>query len=361
MICGFVAKTIDTGGAQKMMAFLINTLSSCADKIYLFLEQQQDTQYHLPNNAEIVLLKTTIKAGKVTHLKSIVSDLHNQIIKYNLNSISAFGAYYSLAAVLAAKKTNAKIICSERRSPCNLSFVWRVLSRYAYKRCDKVVFQLEDAASFYRGINKENKAIIPNPYLSDFEYVTPSAIKRRKVICLAAARLEYEKGFDLGLSALKHVIEVHPEYDIYVYGCGDIHQYDSIMDEPCFAKHVIFKGLSQNIISDILSCSVFVLPSRNEGIPNMLLEAMGAGIPCVAFDCPPGGPKLLIGQNNERGLLVPAQNVSELTKAVLMILENENLSNEISNNAQLVKTIFEQSTIQKLWIDLFKKCIGNIK
>lgn len=357
MNCGFVARAIDTGGAQKMMMFVVKVLAAKCDNLFLYLETDRTQSYDLPPNVKAVLLSDFNSKSKVLRLKKTANSLHKMIILHNLDSITAFGAYYSLVAVLAARRTNAKIICSERRSPQHLSFVWKTLSKYAYSRCDRVVFQLNDAALFYKKIKKEKKIIIPNPYLSSFDKNVPLAAERKKIICFAAARLEYEKGFDLGLKALIEVLKLHPDYSVFVYGNGDTHQYDYIIDNSSLSGHVIFKGLAKNVVEEIYDCAVFVLPSRDEGIPNILLESLGAGIPCVAFDCPPGGSRLLLGSNNERGILVPAENVGKLTKAVLSVIEDNHLSDTISNSALAVRTMFSSSEIAKMWVKVFEEAL----
>lgn len=228
----------------------------------------------------------------------------------------------------------------------------------SYGKCDRIVFQLKDAASFYKLIPEAKKSIIPNPYLSSFNYFPPEAQNRKKIIVMAAARLEYEKGFDLGFRALSLVLNKHPEYEIFVYGAGN-HElmYGRLLDELNIRNKVFFKGLSSQVIQDIYQNSVFLLPSRSEGIPNMLIEAMGAGMPCVAFDCPPGGPRFLFGDNNERGILVALNDCDTMADMVNMLLEDRSLMDMYSSAAQDIIKLIDPSKIENLWINTFKKTL----
>ena len=62
------------------------------------------------------------------------------------------------------------------------------------------------------------------------------------------------------------------------------------------------------------------MSSDYEGLPNALMEAMAMGFPVVSTDCPCGGPKMLIG-NNENGILVPVNDAKALADAVIYLIQ----------------------------------------
>ena len=89
-----------------------------------------------------------------------------------------------------------------------------------------------------------------------------------------------------------------------------------------------------------------------EGIPNMLLESMAAGIPCVAADCPPGGPRMLL-ENDKNGLLVPVENVDATADAVCELIGNAELRNSVAENATKVTERFKPEKIEEMWRQCF--------
>ena len=141
----------------------------------------------------------------------------------------------------------------------------------------------------------------------------------------------------------------YPRLKLLIYGSGPLEkELKSYVKHLNLENKVIFKGEVDDIKTAIYKAKMFVLASDYEGMPNALMEAMALGVPCISTDCPCGGPKYLI-KNEDNGLLVPIKNNNELTKAMLKLLDNENLSNKISRNAFLNSRKYEPNKICLLW------------
>jgi len=108
-------------------------------------------------------------------------------------------------------------------------------------------------------------------------------------------------------------------------------------------------------VKDQLSnASIFVLPSRSEGLPNVLLQAMAAGLPIVATRV--GGIPSLI-RDGENGLLVTADDPEELAEAIKKLLMNRDLAERLGRNARKTAEEYRVERVVKLYEELFKRAI----
>jgi glycosyltransferase involved in cell wall biosynthesis len=158
---------------------------------------------------------------------------------------------------------------------------------------------------------------IPNaaPALS----APPSSLERPLVV--AAGRLTRQKGFDMLIPAFAQVVERHPEWTLRICGGGP--------QRHALARQVVELGLSHNVFlmgpvdhleRQMSQASMFVLSSRHEGLPMVMIEAMSLGVPVVSFDCPTGPGDVI--QDGHSGVLVPADDVDALAKAMLALIED---------------------------------------
>ena len=86
------------------------------------------------------------------------------------------------------------------------------------------------------------------------------------------------------------------------------------------ADAVKLPGFVANPFASMRRCSVFVLPSRFEGLPGVLIQAMACGAPVVAADCPFGPSEIVTSE--ESGILVPPEDPDALAEALLSLLRD---------------------------------------
>lgn len=141
---------------------------------------------------------------------------------------------------------------------------------------------------------------------------------------LAAGRLTRQKGFDLLLEAFASFTASHPDWKLKI--CGRGHLRDDLRQlvvERGLSDVAKLPGPCRNLPAEMAKASIFVLSSRFEGFPLVLLEAMSKGMAVVAFDCPTGPGDVIDDHRN--GILVPAGDVDGLANAILELIEDEEL------------------------------------
>jgi glycosyltransferase involved in cell wall biosynthesis len=140
----------------------------------------------------------------------------------------------------------------------------------------------------------------------------------------AAGRLRKQKGFDLLIPAWEETAHLHPEWRLRLRGTGELRErLEALIEEHGVAGSVTLEGPAEDIGADMAEASVFVLSSRFEGFPLILLEAMSKGMGVVAFDCPTGPADIVDDHRN--GLLVPPEDVAALSTAIRELVEDEEL------------------------------------
>jgi glycosyltransferase involved in cell wall biosynthesis len=140
-------------------------------------------------------------------------------------------------------------------------------------------------------------------------------------VVVAAGRLTLQKGFDLLIPAFAKVVERHPEWTLRI--CGDGGQrrrLQSLILEHRLSNNVLLMGAVDRLDLQMAQASLYVLSSRFEGLPMVMIEAMSLGLPVVGFDCPTG-PREVI-QNGRSGVLVPDGDVEALADAMLAVIED---------------------------------------
>lgn len=206
--------------------------------------------------------------------------------------------------------------------------VRRAMAR-RYGRLDAVVVLTDQDARDYQTLvpGLSRLTVIPNTVRS-----MGGRSPANGTTMLAAGRFTPQKGFDLLIRAFAHVAAVHPDWRLRI--CGDGRQrreLERLVDEQGLADVVSLPGPARDLGRDMDDAAMFVLSSRFEGFPLILVEAMGKGLPIVSFDCRTG-PREVI-EDHRNGLLVPAGDVDALAGAMMELAADEHLRRRLAAEA----------------------------
>ena len=233
---------------------------------------------------------------------------------------------------------------------------WSFLTRFTYKDSFKIItitnktrelivqkHQLANVQTIYNPINIEEIHSMSNePIDLNFEYI------------IAVGQMETEvKQFDKLITAYSN--SKLPDLNIHLVLLGEgikMQEYIQMVEQINISDKVHFLGFQKNPYSYLKGAKFFVLSSLNEGMPNVILEALACGIPVVSFDCLSGPNEMINDKSN--GLLVENQKVEQLTVAMNLFIENTDLYTICKENALPSCQHFSIETIGKQWLDLMK-------
>jgi glycosyltransferase involved in cell wall biosynthesis len=168
-------------------------------------------------------------------------------------------------------------------------------------------------------------SIIPNGV--DLELYQTGAREWSVPRLLSVGRLVYQKGLDVATRALAGLKDVPWEW--HIAGDGpQMQALQSLAKEMNVEDRVVFHGWQsrEELIELYQQCNVFLFPSRHEGMPNAVLEAMASGLPVIA-SCIAGNEELVI--DSKTGYLVASEDVESLRVALKKILYNPTLGRQM--------------------------------
>lgn len=151
-------------------------------------------------------------------------------------------------------------------------------------------------------------------------------------VILAAGKLKRQKGFDTLIDAFARLRAQRPAR-LMVLGSGELHEsLERRVRAAGIGCDVEFRGFVENPYPFMSAASLFVLSSRWEGLPGVLIQAMACGCPVVSTDCPSGPSEIL--QKGEFGALVPVDDATALADAMARTLDHPPDSARLIGRAQ---------------------------
>ncbi len=275
----------------------------------------------------------------------------------------------TLAAIQCSQLKKVRIAICERSDPRQqrLGWAWELLRRIYYPRCDRCVVQTNAIAEYLQTIVGRNKpmhviptaiqttqstrALAQNVAQAHLSGTKPSDDSLRSKRLLYVGRLSREKGIDRLLKAWSQIYSNHPEWRLVIAGEGSEKErwFRTIAADDQIAKvaaSIDWLGWVSDVQSLMASCDAFVLPSRYEGFPNALVEAMYSSLPCVATDCSASIVEII--PDDLTGLRVTNDSEGIVT-GLSKLLTEEALRNQFREKAKLSVAKFSWSTVSRSW------------
>lgn len=351
----FLTLSMMRGGAEGVIARLCNECFGGKYRITIITCMNRPVEYPLDEKIELVCLEDEgavyqnmgerfMKRRK--RLRSLLDNMAPDLLISFLPEpnflILSLKARYRFPVIISVRNDPQKEYANK---------VYYLLMRLFYPKADGYVFQTKQAGEYFSfsGHITDTMRIIPNPLGKDYLYLHKAEKRERKIVHVG--RLDEQKNQKMLLHACREVFEKYPEYTLEIYGEGKLKtELERIRDELGLQKKVFFCGNVPDLRDRIHNASVFVLPSDYEGMPNSLMEAMAMGIPVVATDCPCGGPASLI-ENGKTGRLVPVGQKDDFTEAIIEILDNMQMAEDMAD-AEIKRMVeFYPENIYPLWLD----------
>jgi len=320
------------GGAERVMTTLLRYIDHTRFECHLGLVHEGNAfRDEVPKEVAVHPLQVSRMRYSLPGIVKLVRKLKPQ-------AILSTSPYLNVMVVLARPflPRNTRVVIREATTPSAFLTkdtehprLWEFLYRRVYRMADRIVclsdsMKQEFAQRFL--LPREKLVQIYNPL--DVEMVRRSARAASSPYqstgpnLVAAGRLRKEKGFDLLVSAMALVLQKIPEARLTILGEGpDEMTLKAQVSKLGLDGRIDFLGFVQNPWIHVANADLFVLPSRAEGLPNSLLEALALGTPVAASDCVETMREL---QAIEPSIvLFPVENAQAMADAIVATLSRQ--------------------------------------
>ncbi|QDT12595.1 glycosyltransferase family 4 protein [Planctomycetes bacterium K23_9] len=354
-----IIHSLDGGGAERVMAGLASRLCDRGHEVVLVtLDNGVKNRHELSSAVRRVPLDlmrvSRSQLDRFFNSRRRVAMIRDSLLDQKPDVVLSFCDRTNIDVLSGLRNHSLPIVISERSDPSqqNLGRWWEYRRKSVYRRADRVVALTRSAADHLRPIcscpiDVIASAVEQPPIESD----RAAAESNRRI--LAVGRLEYEKGFDRLLDAFSTVSQQHSQWSLRIVGDGSLRkQLQSQADALGLDDRVTMPGWIKPIWGELADATLFALPSRYEGFPSALLEAMAMGVPSIAMDCE-SGPRAIV-ENESNALLIPNDR-GELAQGLLRLIEDCQLRNRIAAGA---KSVLERFSWDKM-VDSYERVLSE--
>ncbi|WP_270568119.1 glycosyltransferase family 4 protein, partial [Clostridium beijerinckii] len=320
-------------------------------KIYYRILRELNKRTGILNkNSLSEILVSTYYSNKVQN--KFIEYLNNQ----NYDIVVGVSGEYSLLLGIISDRLNA------------MTIGWQHNSYEAYFETRNKYFWNQDIL-YKKYLGKLNKYIVltdhDNKMLKDkfnincnriynplsFKSKEKSDCKQKNIVSVCRL-VEQQKGLDLLIKSFYKICKSCSEWTLTIVGDGpDKDRLNKLIDRLEIGEQVKIEPFTNKVQNYYLNSSIFVSSSRWEGFGLVITEAMECGLPIISFAN--SGPKEIINQDGKNGILIPCENTEELSKAMLMLINNYEKRIELSIEAIKRADDFSINAICNEWREIF--------
>lgn len=359
-----VIPTMIVGGSQRVVAGLSAYLAEQGIEVYIVSLDSASSFYPIHPRVKIIFNQNSFSShGKL--FRAFRFFWRVRWVGKNLREISpdivlSFLKGANSPAIFATRLSRFPVVISERNDPAkeDLSIHSLWLRRYVWKHADCVTANSRDILKHIQSsVPTARCRFVPNSVSFPEESKNFSTSKNWIV---SVARLEHQKGLDTLIKAFSILHRAAPDWQLHLIGSGKMHdELVNLSKRLGVENAVFFHGTVEDPYIWLRQADVFALPSRREGMPNAVLEAMAVGLPVVVSDA--SGGALEIVEDKVSGRVVPVGNSEALASAMEGLVQNPSERIRLGRSGQKKVSSLSPEKVYGQWMKLLNEVVVKKK
>lgn len=361
----FVVPAIGSGGAEHALVILAQQWAAAGRSVTILTYDDGSQPPFYDLNGGIRHVPLNLAAESSGFFSAIENNFKRaRILRGALRDsqpdvIVSFIDQTNVLTIIAAMGLGVKVIVVEQSDPrsAHIKRAWATLRRWSYGRAKRiVVLSAQDGAFFSQRLRQRVRAI-PNPFVPPNGNANGASRTAVNESLIGVGRLHHDKGFDVLLRAFSTIADRHPGWSLTILGDGEERPHlEKLLGELGLADRVVLPGRVKDPYTHLQRASLFVLPSRVEGFPLALCEALACGLTAVATDCA-GGVRDII-RNGVNGVLVPVDDAAALAGELSRLMGDELERQRLSARAPEVLDHFNPDKTFAQWETLLHEVVN---
>jgi glycosyltransferase involved in cell wall biosynthesis len=319
-----IVPSLKSGGAERFISNLINSIDS-QHIIHLIILDSRDSAYEISKNEKLIIERHVFRKVifSMPYLIKRILSVKPDLLFTTMGNLNLYVCILKFFLQFKFKLVIRPILLASNEKHAGIVSKFNHYLNFIFlTHADRIVCQSIDMKHDYINCypSLESKIIVINnmidPKIEKIRQIKHGKIERNNPIKLiAVGRLEYQKGFDILIESCSHITEV--SFELRIFGSGNL--YNSLLakiTELGLQNCVFLMGSVDNIYNEYLNSDYFVLSSRFEGFPNVLIEALSLGLPAIVMPSP-GGIKEIMANDISFGSVANGVTPKDLAKSIL--------------------------------------------
>ncbi|MGA2236552.1 MAG: glycosyltransferase [Terriglobales bacterium] len=353
-----MVNTFETGGSERQFMVMARNLTPPQFQTHLgCISRRGPLAHNFPDAPQFPL------GGSLYGWQSLRTrlNLSRHLRHHQVQVAHAFDFYANLTLIPAAKLARVPVVIGSHRQLGDLMTPAQFRAQAAaFRWCDAVVCNSEAAAArlLATGLSPNKVAVIGNALPDEAFAAAPAALPKRPGVPRVGMVARMNHGYKNHSGFLRIAAQIHrhmPDAEFLLVGDGPLRQ--QLQNEASslgLGASAIFLGDRQDMAAVLASLDVAVLTSDSESLSNVILEAMAAGLPAVAYDV--GGNSELLSP--QRGALIPAGNETSFADAVSKLLGDSALRQQLGRDArEFAQENFSLDRVRQRYVELYIKLL----